>query len=195
MITTAQTVEIVEPALRKHRATSIATAVRRLPSCDPQPPFDDEIAPTASADSTAMYPLAARVRSRAARIATRVRTSERPAFAARTPRLAATGSGTRAATAASLDRADRQQRDGSRRATNAASSRQTRHRRGRVRPPEDREHDAASADTVGGPVGASGDRGGVRSSARLAVGPMDNSPRLRGVVRARCATGRIRGRR
>ena len=58
MITTAQTVEIVEPAPRKRRATSTATAVRRLPSCDPQPPFDDEIAPTASADSTAVHLLA-----------------------------------------------------------------------------------------------------------------------------------------
>ena len=58
MITTAQNVEIVEPAPRKRRATSTAAAVRRLPSCDPQPPFDDEIASTAPAGSTAMHPLA-----------------------------------------------------------------------------------------------------------------------------------------
>jgi len=55
MITTAQNVEIVEPAPRKRRATSTAAEVRRLPSCDPQPPFDDEVAPTAPADSTAMH--------------------------------------------------------------------------------------------------------------------------------------------
>jgi hypothetical protein len=53
MSTTAQAVEIVEPAPRKRRATSPAAAVRRLPSCNPQPPFDDEIPPTALAGSTA----------------------------------------------------------------------------------------------------------------------------------------------
>jgi len=45
MITTAQTVEIVEPAPRKRRPTTSAADVRRLPSCDPQPPFDDERVP------------------------------------------------------------------------------------------------------------------------------------------------------
>jgi hypothetical protein len=46
MITTAQAVEISRPAPRSRRATSATAAVRRLPTCDPQPPFDDEIAPT-----------------------------------------------------------------------------------------------------------------------------------------------------
>lgn len=53
MSTTAQAIEVIAPALRKRRATSTATAVRRLPSCNPQPPFDDETAPTAPAGSTA----------------------------------------------------------------------------------------------------------------------------------------------
>jgi uncharacterized protein DUF6459 len=48
MTTTAQAVDAVEPEPRTRRATTGATAVRRLPSCDPQPPFDDEIAPTAA---------------------------------------------------------------------------------------------------------------------------------------------------
>ena len=46
MITTAQTVESSRPAPRTRRATNATAAVRRLPTCDPQPPFDDEIAPT-----------------------------------------------------------------------------------------------------------------------------------------------------
>src|SRR5471030_1538638 len=50
MITTAQAVEIPAPASRARRVTSTAAAVRRLPSCNPQPPFDDEITPTTPSD-------------------------------------------------------------------------------------------------------------------------------------------------
>jgi hypothetical protein len=51
MTTTAQAVAV--PAPRTRRATSTTTAVRRLPSCDPQPPFDDELTPsTVPADAT-----------------------------------------------------------------------------------------------------------------------------------------------
>jgi hypothetical protein len=46
MTTTAQAVAVPVPAPRARRATSTTTAVRRLPSCNPQPPFDDELAPT-----------------------------------------------------------------------------------------------------------------------------------------------------
>ena len=52
MITTAQAVDVPAVAPRARRATSTCAAVRRLPSCDPQPPFDDELAPTTPADTT-----------------------------------------------------------------------------------------------------------------------------------------------
>jgi len=48
MTTTAQAVAVPVPAPRTRRATSTTSAVRRLPSCNPQPPFDDELAPTAA---------------------------------------------------------------------------------------------------------------------------------------------------
>jgi hypothetical protein len=58
MTTTAQAVDVPAPATRPRRATNMAAAVRRLPSCDPQPPFDDEIAPTTPVDATANHTLA-----------------------------------------------------------------------------------------------------------------------------------------
>ncbi|HEY3924417.1 MAG TPA: Rv3235 family protein [Acidothermaceae bacterium] len=50
MTTTAETVAVPVPAPRTRRATSTTSAVRRLPSCNPQPPFDDELGPTATSD-------------------------------------------------------------------------------------------------------------------------------------------------
>jgi hypothetical protein len=53
VITTAQAVAVPAPAPRTRRATSATsatTAVRRLPTCNPQPPFDDELAPTTPRD-------------------------------------------------------------------------------------------------------------------------------------------------
>jgi hypothetical protein len=50
MITTAQAIEASAPAPRARRNASTTAAVRRLPSCDPQPPFDDEIAPATLGD-------------------------------------------------------------------------------------------------------------------------------------------------
>jgi Family of unknown function (DUF6459) len=58
MSTTAQAVEVAAPAPRTRRNASPTAAVRRLPSCDPQPPFDDEIAPTTTGDATASRTLA-----------------------------------------------------------------------------------------------------------------------------------------
>lgn len=58
MTTTAQAIDVTTPAPRTRRATSTAAAVRRLPSCNPQPPFDDEIVPTTPGDVTASHPLA-----------------------------------------------------------------------------------------------------------------------------------------
>ena len=48
MITAAEVEAITETAPRPRRATSSASAVRRLPTCDPQPPFDDELPPAKS---------------------------------------------------------------------------------------------------------------------------------------------------
>jgi Family of unknown function (DUF6459) len=54
MSTTAQAIAVTPPAPRTRRAASGAAAVRRLPLCDPQPPFDDEVAPpTRHSDGTA----------------------------------------------------------------------------------------------------------------------------------------------
>jgi len=53
VITTAQSIAVSVPATRTRRATSATgaiTAVRRLPTCNPQPPFDDELAPTTPSD-------------------------------------------------------------------------------------------------------------------------------------------------
>lgn len=50
MTTTAQAVVIASPAPPTRRTSSTAAAVRRLPSCNPQPPFDDEIAPPTPSD-------------------------------------------------------------------------------------------------------------------------------------------------
>jgi hypothetical protein len=59
MTTTAQAVEITAPAPRTRRAASTAATVRRLPTCNPQPPFDDELAPTTSpGDAAPNRPLA-----------------------------------------------------------------------------------------------------------------------------------------
>jgi hypothetical protein len=52
MITTAQAVEVTRAAPRIRRASNATAAVRRLPSCDPQPPFDDETAPTTPVDTS-----------------------------------------------------------------------------------------------------------------------------------------------
>jgi hypothetical protein len=53
MTTTAQAVDVAAPAPRTRRSTNAAAAVRRLPTCNSQPPFDDEIAPTTtSRDAT-----------------------------------------------------------------------------------------------------------------------------------------------
>ena len=46
MTTTAQAVAIPVPVPRTRRATSTTSTVRRLPSCNPQPPFDDELGST-----------------------------------------------------------------------------------------------------------------------------------------------------
>ncbi len=64
MTTTAQAVEVTAaapaPTPRARRNTSVTTAVRRLPSCNPQPPFDDELAPpTAPVDAAPNRTLAA----------------------------------------------------------------------------------------------------------------------------------------
>jgi hypothetical protein len=57
MITTAQAVDIPVPAPRTRRVTNTAAAVRRLPSCNPQPPFDDELATTVAAGhATPVHP-------------------------------------------------------------------------------------------------------------------------------------------
>jgi hypothetical protein len=45
MITTAQAIEVTAPTPRTRRNTTATAAVRRLPSCNPQPPFDDELLP------------------------------------------------------------------------------------------------------------------------------------------------------
>ena len=59
MTTTAQAVTVAVPAPRARRATGTTTAVRRLPSCNPQPPFDDELPPsTAPADAMPIRTLA-----------------------------------------------------------------------------------------------------------------------------------------
>ena len=50
MSTTAQAVAVPVPAPRTRRATSPTTAVRRLPSCNPQPPFDDEVVASTPGD-------------------------------------------------------------------------------------------------------------------------------------------------
>ncbi|HEY5202939.1 MAG TPA: Rv3235 family protein [Acidothermaceae bacterium] len=50
MSTTAQAVAVPVPAPRTRRATSPTTAVRRLPSCNPQPPFDDEVVTSTPSD-------------------------------------------------------------------------------------------------------------------------------------------------
>jgi hypothetical protein len=50
--TTAQAIEAVAPTSRVRRTSNATVAVRRLPSCNPQPPFDDEIATTPTADVT-----------------------------------------------------------------------------------------------------------------------------------------------
>jgi hypothetical protein len=50
MITTAQAVAVPVPAQRARRTANTTTAVRRLPTCNPQPPFDDELAPTIAGD-------------------------------------------------------------------------------------------------------------------------------------------------
>jgi Family of unknown function (DUF6459) len=48
MTTTAQAVDVTRPTPRPRRKTTASAAVRRLPTCDPQPPFDDELAPAAT---------------------------------------------------------------------------------------------------------------------------------------------------
>lgn len=59
MTTTAQTVAVPVPAPRARRASSATSAVRRLPTCNPQPRFDDELGvTTASVDATSNRPLA-----------------------------------------------------------------------------------------------------------------------------------------
>jgi Family of unknown function (DUF6459) len=59
MTTTAETVAVQVPAPRTRRATSTPSAVRRLPSCNPQPPFDDELEPTTASDLAPHRPLVA----------------------------------------------------------------------------------------------------------------------------------------
>lgn len=46
MTRTAQAAAVPVPAPRARRAPSTTTALRRLPSCNAQPPFDDEIPPS-----------------------------------------------------------------------------------------------------------------------------------------------------
>jgi hypothetical protein len=58
MTTPAQAIDVTTPAPHTRRNASGAAAVRRLPTCDPQPPFDDEIAPTTSGNATANRTLA-----------------------------------------------------------------------------------------------------------------------------------------
>lgn len=58
MITTAQAADVPAPPPRTRRTTNTAAAVRRLPSCDPQPPFDDEIAATTRNDGATTRPVA-----------------------------------------------------------------------------------------------------------------------------------------
>lgn len=56
MTTTAQAVDVLAPTTRTRRATtSTAATVRRLPSCNPQPPFDDEIEPRTPIGATAIH--------------------------------------------------------------------------------------------------------------------------------------------
>jgi hypothetical protein len=63
MTTTAQAIDVTAsaqvPTPRARRNTNAAAAVRRLPSCNPQPPFDDELGPaTAPVDATPNHVLA-----------------------------------------------------------------------------------------------------------------------------------------